>query len=313
MEGSTQQCETVTDAGVGPRWIVLTPSVDHEAWLKALSNAATSHGVTLCSVFEPPNPAATPPGPALYVTADAALAQGTDSRSVAILMPQPETAAEAVGALYAMHPPHSVFHATVLLSRAVSVNPGARLFTGEALARNPEQIEPFPGFIVRPPIPERGSPKPAVSAALALFRRGRPAVGETVDWSERLFIYDPKSCVDDAPIGLLDISGRPRTLLYGPYLALPIGRWKAVMRFGIDADGASHELRFDWGVASDFVAQAETPGRPGVYEIALTHSVTTCDDLWQFRILVLQGVFEGRMTFHGGSVTRVPDEEGATV
>lgn len=295
-----------TSASVDPLWIVLTPSVDHEAWLKALLKAAMSVGRELVSVMAPPGPRSRDLPPVLYVTPDASLVADADPSTVVVIMPQPETAAEATGLLYSLHLPHSMFHASMLLARATALDPKARILTASQLSRNPPSIELFPGLDVEPPVAERGPSRPAVAGALGLFRTGRPQVGTTVAWSERLFTYDGKSCIDGAPIGVLDVTGRPRTLLYGPYFTLTPGRWKTVMRFAVDDDAAGHEFRFDWGLGSDFVSQSATPAGGGIYEIELEHAVSELGP-WQFRILLMEGAFEGHMTFQGGHITRLPD------
>jgi hypothetical protein len=291
-----------------PLWIVLTPSVDHEAWLKALLRTAADCGRELVSFWTTPEPRAKDSPPVLYVTHDAALLAEVDPADVVVIMPQPETAAETTAELYDLYPPYSVFHASLLLARAVALGKGARILTAEQLSRKPARIELFPGVIVEPPEAERGTPRPAVSVALGMYRLGRPRPGTTVTWSERLFTYDPKSFVEGEPLGVLDVTGRPRTLFYGPYLALPPGRWNIVIRFAVDDFAAGHELRFDWGLAGDFISQTESPRTGGVYEVEMTHNVTEVGP-WQFRVLLMEGAFEGRMTFLGGIVTLLPDED----
>lgn len=299
--------QEVTTTTAGPRWIVLTPSVDHEAWLTALSGTAGDHGCTLEMVAAHADPDAPDLENRWFVTHDAALVDRIDPSRVTVIVPQPETAAQATGALYGIDPPHDAFHASLLLARAMSVGPAARLFSAADLARNAEQIELFKGVYMRPPVAERGSPVPVVAVALGMFRFGRPGVGSQAIWSERLFIFDTRSCIDEAPPGVLDVSGRPRTLVYGPYLALPPGRWKAVMRFSLDEEAATNELRFDWGHAGDFISQTVTAGAPGIYEIEMVHAIMGPAEAWQFRILLMQGAFDGRMTFQGGSVQKLPD------
>jgi hypothetical protein len=289
-------------------WIVLTPSVDHEAWLRALVTAAEAAGRELVSTLVQPEPRPAKAPPALYVTNDALVAAGADPANVVVIMPQPETAAETTADLYDLYPPFSMYHASLLLARAAALGPSARILTAQQLSRGPANIELFPGVVVQPPVAERGTPRPAVSVAFGMYRLGRPRPGTSVSWSERLFTYDQKSFVEGAQIGDLDVTGRPRTLLYGPFIALPPGRWGAKMRFAIDDDAAGHELRFDWGPGSDFVSQAAVLAAGGVYEIEVEHAVSDVGS-WQFRILLMEGAFEGRMTFQGGTVTRLQDDE----
>lgn len=287
-----------------PLWIVLTPSVDHEAWLEALSRAASNSGRELVQVWIKPEPDAAREKPVLYVTHDAAVAEDANPADVVVIMPQPETAAEKIADLYDLYLPHSMYTASMFLSKAMVLGPETRTLTAHQLARNPKQIELFPGLVVEPPAQELGQARPAVSTALSMYRLGRPQPGLTVAWSERLFVYDPNSCVEDAELGMLDISGRPRTLLFGPFLVLPPGRWKALMRFAVDEAAAQYPFRFDWGLATEYIDQTITPGEAGVYEIELDHTVEELG-YWQFRVVLLQGAFDGRFMFQGGSVTRM--------
>ncbi len=291
---------------VKPLWVVLTPSVDHEGWLKALAQTADQSGREFSQLWVKPEPRATSLPPALYVTHDAAVVEDADPADVVVIMPQPETAAEKIAELYDLYLPHSMYTASMFLSKAAALGTQTRMLTAHQLARNPKQIELFPGVIVEPPLPERGQTRPAVSTALSMYRLGRPQPGLTVSWSERLFVYEPKSCVEGAQLGMLDISGRPRTLVFGPFLALPPGRWKAIMRFAIDEPATQYPFRFDWGLATDYVEETVTPVEPGVYEIELEHAVEELG-YWQFRVVLSQGAFDGKLMFQGGTVMRVEE------
>lgn len=308
-EPTTALEERPARGGLAPAlWVVLTPSVDHEAWLKALARTAGEAGRELVNAFVPPPPRQAGEPPVLYVTHDAALVEQVDPAEIVVIMPQPETAPQMTAELCGLEPPFDVFHASMLLARATALGPEARILTAEQLVRKPARVELFPGIAVAPPMAERGSPQLAVSIALGMYRLGRPAVGTQVQWSERLFTYDERSCVRGEPHGVLDVTGRPRTLIYGPYLALPPGLWKAVMRFAVDDDAAGHELRFDWGIGADFISQSEVPSSGGIYEVEMQHHVAEVG-AWQFRILLMEGAFEGRLTFQGGHVTRLPDDD----
>lgn len=291
-----------------PLWIVLTPSVDHEAWLRALVKTAAAADRELVSTLVQPEPRHPEAPPVLYVTHDGLVAADADPADVVVIMPQPETAAETTADLYDLYPPFSMYHASLLLARAAALGQSARILTAQQLSRSPASIELFPGLVVQPPVAERGTPRPAVSVAFGMYRMGRPRPGTSVSWSERLFTFDQKAFVEGNPIGVLDVTGRPRTLLYGPFIALPPGRWGATMRFAIDESAAGHELRFDWGPGGDFVSQSAVPAAGGIYEIELEHTVSEVGS-WQFRILLMEGAFEGQMTFQGGTVTRLPDAE----
>jgi hypothetical protein len=75
------------------------------------------------------------------------------------------------------------------------------------------------------------------------------------------------------------------------------------MRFAVDKAGAGYPFRLDWGLATDYVDEIVTPSDTGLYEIELDHTV---DEIgyWQFRVVLMQGAFDGRFIFQGGTVTR---------
>lgn len=82
------------------------------------------------------------------------------------------------------------------------------------------------------------------------------------------------------------------------------------MRFAVDGAAARYPLRFDWGLATDYVDQIVTPDDAGVYEIELDHAVTDIG-YWQFRVILTQGAFDGRLIFQGGTITRLETPEEA--
>lgn len=121
-------------------------------------------------------------------------------------------------------------------------------------------------------------------------------------WSPELFSYDVK-CVDLARSGQpFDITGKPRFLISGPYVTMPTGFWKAKITLGFD-DGASRSrFRIDWGEVESYQSQEFHPGRPGFFEIVMSHQWVDAAPA-EVRLVQLEGVFDGHVTFAGVEIT----------
>lgn len=121
-------------------------------------------------------------------------------------------------------------------------------------------------------------------------------------WSPEIFSYDVK-CVDLARSGQpFDITGKPRFLISGPYVIMPAGIWKAKITLGFD-DGASRSrFRIDWGEVESYQSQEIYPGRPGYFEIVMSHQWVDAAPA-EVRLVQLEGVFDGHVTFGGVEIT----------
>lgn len=96
-------------------------------------------------------------------------------------------------------------------------------------------------------------------------------VGTTAEWPISAFrfpISTPAGLVDTGRAAI-DLTGRARTIVYGPYIHLPPGLWEAEVRALIQPDGGSAHLRFEWGANPDYVGSSAHVTRNGVYSIKL--------------------------------------------
>lgn len=136
------------------------------------------------------------------------------------------------------------------------------------------------------------------------------AVGAGVDWGPALFHYPIKGEMH-AGTSSIDMTGRVRPLVLGPYIELPPGIWRAELRISVDPERGHAPLRFEWGARDTYVAAISEVTASGIYTIAL-------DRIWlepepaQARIWNYQPVFQGRMEFLGCRVTRMPDDTPET-
>lgn len=283
------------------RWIVIPPFRHDDAWRAAVQTAVTEAGLRLHDLDADPQGAPLDDPKAVILTADAhqAVAAGVAAEALAGLIAGPGIRLDGSEAPDAL-PPH-IAVLTDLMARAYLL-PAHRLFRSADFASGP--VEVLPGLkLPRPaPAPTKASLSPrlrAVTEAVALLDPAHPQA----TWSPELFNYDSRT-VPGGGAGQLDLTGRPRFMITGPYITLPPGRWRATYRLTFDARGSRPRFRVDWGGQTDFISKEFTPGRAGVFEIVQDY-VWTERALCELRVVVLEGVFDGRMTFSGAEISRV--------
>ncbi|WP_029414913.1 hypothetical protein [Brevundimonas bacteroides] len=290
------------------RWIVLTPSADDEGWRREIARAGAAAGLKtqVERAFSEDAGAGYDDPRRLFITEDAAIALAARPSSVVAIMPEPETAPDAVAEAHNTYAPHSVWHASILLARAAQLAEEHAVITAKDLARRPTMLRLFGDMEIIPPASiAEASRQPAVAAAFAIYRNGDLADASAIPWSEKLFVYDERASRDWPEWGVMDTTGRPRMLVWGPYVALPPGVWRAVMRFGVDEAGARRQYRIDWGTRTACVSEYVTPGQSGTYEITLDWLFEEADAA-EMRLILTEGSFMGTVMFQGMSVQRVP-------
>lgn len=289
----------------GPQWVILTPSADDVGWRQAIAAAADAADMDFVDADRLSDQDRIPGDGELWLSEDCSLPNRYGHDPLVVLMPRPETSPEAVAEARGIHPPHSVWQASLLLARAVDQGPnGALVVSGNQLNKIREQPFRLTDWLtIRPPrAGDVEAVRPAVRAALSLFSEGSPHEGLETAWSERIFQYDQQAARNWEAAGQLDITGRPRILVYGPYLALPSGLWKARVRFAVDDEAAKREFRLDWGTPSDFKSVPLTPSQSGVYEVEVEHAWHQTD-MAEIRLVLMEGAFDGRLSFLGATVT----------
>lgn len=290
-----------------PIWLVLTPSADDVEWRSAIRAGVEAAGLVLRDADREVPASTDIPEREVWLTCDCNVVESFGRTPVAALVPRPETAAEAVAEMLGLFPQQSMTQASLLVARAVSLDQRrTRVFTARDItAAGGRPLVLLDGLSVVPPDARTvETPRPAVRAALDAFSGGVPVREQQIVWSERIFRYDQKAARSANQLGELDVTGRPRILIYGPYLALPPGRWRTRVRFLVDAAAASKEFRIDWGSSKDFSSLSISPPHAGVFEAELDHDWHAAD-VGEIRFWLMEGAFDGILHFLGANVSLV--------
>lgn len=92
-----------------------------------------------------------------------------------------------------------------------------------------------------------------------------------------------------------DLTGRARMLVYGPYRALPPGRWRVETEISISGAGALPDIRFEWGSPTEGDMIEPHMDRSGMYRIAIEREWREVAPA-EFRIILARPVFHASLT-----------------
>ena len=227
--------------------IVLTPSLEREAWVDAIHSGAREAGWTVEDWSGGPPPAEHK-GLLAVIVSDAVAALALEPRNWAVITTGTTNAAVAAESQFQTPPGQGVWVASRLLAGACLVPGDATRLTDENRGRSSNPLELLPGLRVRAPVPDQHDVgRDAAASALSLYATGMPDIGTAADWPTSLFSFDRRSEEDPAAPAVQDLTGPPRILIHGPYIALPPGVWRARIGFAVDSVGARHRYRLEWG------------------------------------------------------------------
>ena len=282
------------------RWIVVPPFRHDAAWRAAVASAVAEAGLRLHDLDADPQHAPLGDPKAVILTADAnqPLAAGIPPEALAGLIAGPGMRLDGDEAPDAL--PRHVAVYTELMGR-IDLLPAHRLFRNGDFASG--AVEIFPGLrLHRPAIAPSTPLSPRLQALTEAVALLDPASPKAV-WAPDLFNYDSR-IVPGGTRGQLDLTGRPRFMITGPYITMPPGRWRATYRLTFDAKGSRPRFRVDWCGQTDFLSKEFVPGRPGVFEIVQDY-VWTERSPSELRVVLMEGVFDGRMTFSAVEIERI--------
>lgn len=144
--------------------------------------------------------------------------------------------------------------------------------------------------------------------ALDIYETIPPAIGAEASWPLPAFVY-PARRGEHVETGepRIDLTGRSRTLLFGPYTYLSAGHWLIEAEVMIDPeDGAAH-IRFEWGANPQFTTISARVAEAGVYNVRMHWS---CDipAAAELRVIATQAHFEGTFELLSVTVRRVAED-----
>lgn len=191
--------------------------------------------------------------------------------------------------------------ASVQLSRASDMaSVGASVLAASDLVLD----IPFLGEVRRQT--DEDAPVTAPWPNLNIYQSLPPRAGDTAEWRLEAFNYPIRQGqeVVDSGRPAIDLTGRVRTLVYGPYTHLVAGRWRARVEVLVDPEGGVAHLWFEWGSGTDCVVVHPSVDVRGLYAIDLDH-VWAQSGPAELRIMTLQPHFQGHLELRSVVVERL--------
>lgn len=263
------------------RWIILPHSRDQHAWRHVIDLALQKNSPRDGSIYR------------FTENVAEAFASGAEHDSIAAIISMVGPGDAAL--LADPDTRHSeVASRTLLASNLIQLR-SDRIFGPTLFKAGP--VELFSGLsVVAPEVPSATPYEAALALALESFGPAR----HSAMWRRDLFSYPLPPLANEAPY-TFDLTGRPKFVVFGPYLTMPPGVWTTRFDLTFDAPSTRHRYRADWGGVTEYQSVEFRPERPGRYQIELTHEWTEAAPC-ELRLLSMEGVFEGRVTFSGAEV-----------
>jgi hypothetical protein len=193
-------------------------------------------------------------------------------------------------------------------AREAAASPALKELAWRALRRREELLgaaeQPdWPSLVARTLSGETIEPTLAatVSATIEPLAAGG-ALGphRPVVWPREMFLV-----ADDGrpATGIIDVTGRSRCLLYGPYLRLPVGHWSCSLMFGCDTAAVGLPMIADI-IAGGVLNQVNfTIDAAGIFEIEMPFENTGPDNQIEVRLFSGKAAFEGHIAIGRAKLT----------
>ena len=125
-------------------------------------------------------------------------------------------------------------------------------------------------------------------------------------------IFQHGDLPDEACPSLIDICGRSRILVFGPYISLWPGIWRADVTFALCADAAMYPYLIEFGSPAGMDQLLVRAKGAGTYSVDLTHRISEPARV-EIRMSVLKPAFHGHLAFGGADLRWYPvgDTEAA--
>lgn len=175
----------------------------------------------------------------------------------------------------------------------------AAAVAGQVISAGVEEIHiPGLGVIRRagePRLRRRSSPSP-----VSIYDAVPPPIGATAIWPLDLFQF-PGGRPDRSHE--IDLTGRARVVLFGPYIELPAGRWRMTFDFEV-ASAKVVPLRIEWGSLNGETITSEKIRNSGRYRVVLERDWPGIEPA-EIRLYLDHAVFDGQLKPLQCEVTRV--------
>lgn len=94
----------------------------------------------------------------------------------------------------------------------------------------------------------------------------------------------------------IPVSGRARSLLFGPYKTLSNGKWVAHFTFELDKWSYIYTYRAEFGSGQQYSQTMIKVPAPGRYRFSLSYNVES-DLPCEFRLILTEGALQGELKF----------------
>jgi hypothetical protein len=130
--------------------------------------------------------------------------------------------------------------------------------------------------------------------------RGEPL--ENLEWPP--FALLRPDFPDRLTVGSIDLTGPARFIYYGPYFALPKGRWRAELTIEVAECLSDNQIAIDV-VSGDVLAEFRTQLPPqGVYGCEIAFEIVKPSNPVEIRLQLVTGAIEGVLMLHGVRLRR---------
>ena len=148
---------------------------------------------------------------------------------------------------------------------------------------------------------ERALIEGAVQPYVRYFQRGEL---DALTWEPELF-FIPGSPTPAPANQVIDITGRARFLIYGPYISLPPGAWSARVVLGFSAEAAGGSFVIEVTASTQLGSTRVEPTGAQVLDVDLQFTIdNSVDHPIEVRITNERAAFDGRLVL--GYVTITP-------
>lgn len=275
--------------------VVVPPSTDAAYWRGVVADKARAAGLVVLEVDQGGD-ITLPSGDVVLITNDPRRGYGFQPTDWAVILSRPSTGGGRDAS--------SLIHAAGILAALSELPRGTPILTDRDLIGSLDPVELFGRFQLvhkHAPLSSWEVENCTASLFLSLYEDGLPLVGARCEWGAEIFTYDVKARFASNMVGELDVSGMARTLILGPNLALPPGRWRVTASFAVDKLASTRTYLMEWGISEDSAEVAFSPGRAGVYKIEIEHSWRSAKPV-ELKLAIADSAVAGRLEFRGATV-----------